>query len=41
MLAAGARLVEHMSVIQANLEPEEPEAFFDEVIFDNLERDPE
>jgi hypothetical protein len=30
-----------MSVIQANLEPEEPEAFFDEVIFDNLERDPE
>ena len=41
MLAAGARLVEHMSVIQANLEPEEPEAFFDEVVFDTLERDPE
>ena len=41
MLAAGARLVEHMSIIQGNLEPEEPEAFFDEVIFDNLERDPE
>ena len=41
MLAAGARLVEHMSALQAKLEPKEPEAFFDEVVFDNLEQDPE
>lgn len=41
MLAAGARLVEHMSALQAKLEPEAPKAFFDEVVFDNLEREPE
>ena len=39
MLAAGARLVEHMSALQAKLEAEAPEAFFDEVIFDTLEGD--
>ena len=37
MLAAGARLVEHMSALQAKLEAEAPEAFFDEVVFDTLE----
>ena len=37
MLAAGARLVEHMSALQAKLEAEAPEAFFDEVLFDILE----
>ena len=36
MLAAGARLVEHMSALQAKLEAEAPEAFFDEVVFDTL-----
>jgi integrase/recombinase XerC len=39
MLAAGARLVEHMSALQAKLEAEAPEAFFDEIIFDTLEGD--
>ena len=36
MLAAGARLVEHMSALQAKLEPETPKNFFDEVLFDTL-----
>jgi len=39
MLAAGARLVEHMSALQAKLEAEAPEAFFDEVVFDTLDGD--
>ena len=39
MLAAGARLVEHMSALQAKLEADAPEAFFDEVLFDALEGD--
>jgi integrase/recombinase XerD len=39
MLAAGARLVEHMSALQAKLEAEAPEAFFDEVLFDTLDGD--
>jgi integrase/recombinase XerC len=39
MLAAGARLIEHMSALQAKLEAEAPEAFFDEVLFDTLEGD--
>jgi integrase/recombinase XerD len=39
MLAAGARLVEHMSALQAKLEAEAPEAFFDELVFDALEED--
>lgn len=39
MLAAGARLVEHMSALQAKLEAEAPEAFFDEVPFETLEGD--
>jgi integrase/recombinase XerC len=37
MLAAGARLVEHMSALQAKLEAEASEAFFDEVLFDTLD----
>jgi len=41
MLAAGARLVEHISVIQAQLESEASEAFFDPDVFDNLQKDPE
>jgi hypothetical protein len=39
MLAAGARLVEHMSALQAKFKAEAPEAFFDEVLFDTLEGD--
>ena len=39
MLAAGARLVEHMSALQAKLEAEASEAFFDEVLFDTVEGD--
>ena len=39
MLAAGARLVEHISALQAKLEVEAPEAFFDDVLFDTLEGD--
>ena len=39
MLAAGARLVEHISALQAKLEVEAPESFFDDVLFDNLEGD--
>jgi hypothetical protein len=39
MLAAGARLVEHMSALQAKLEAEASEAFFDELVFDTLEED--
>jgi integrase/recombinase XerD len=39
MLAAGARLVEHMSALQAKLEAEAPQAFFDELVFDTLEED--
>ena len=39
MLTAGARLVEHISALQAQLEPEAPEAFFDEVVFETLEGD--
>ena len=39
MLAAGARLVEHMSALQAKLEAEAPEAFFDEVLFETLDGD--
>ena len=39
MLAAGARLVEHMSALQAKLEVEAPEVFFDEVLFDTLDGD--
>jgi hypothetical protein len=39
MLAAGARLVEHMSALQAKLEAEAPEALFDEVVFDTLDGD--
>ena len=39
MLAAGARLVEHMSALQAKLEADAPEAFFDEVVFDTLDGD--
>ena len=41
MLAAGARLVEHMSALQANFDVEAPEAFFDEPPFDTLEGDGE
>ena len=39
MLAAGARLVEHMSALQAKLKAEAPQAFFDELVFDTLEED--
>ena len=39
MLAAGARLVEHMSALQAKLEAEASEAFFHELVFDTLEED--
>ena len=39
MLAAGARLVEHMSALQAKLEPDASKTFFDKVLFDALEGD--
>ena len=39
MLSAGRRLVEHMTALQAKLEPEAPEAFLDKVVFDNLKGD--
>lgn len=39
MLAAGARLVEHMSALQAKLEAQAPADLFDDVLFDTLEGD--